>query len=138
MYGKSTWRLRFFALRRARHARERSCVRYFANEPADASESGAKGEFAINGRSEVKILDSDESLSEFGLKPHKYGGKKLFAFQTMPNEKSNTALVVEAEDLATMQRWVTAIREAIAAARALENEAANKSGSAMKDGLMAE
>jgi len=138
LYGKSTWRLRFFALRRARHARERSCVRYFASEPADAGESGAKGEFAINGRSEVKILDSDESLSEFGLKPHKYGGKKLFAFQTMPNEKSNTALVVEAEDLATMQRWVTAIREAISAARALENEAANKSGSAMKDGLMAE
>ena len=129
LYGKSTWRLRYFALRAPRNARERACVRYFANEPEDASESAAKGEFAINGSSSVRILDSEESFAEFGLKAQKYQGKRMFAFQTLPGAGSkNAALVVEAEDLATLQRWVTAIREAIATARSLENEAASKGG----------
>ena len=36
--------------------------------------------------------------------------------------------MVEAEDLQTLQRWVTALSEAIAAARSLENEAAMRGG----------
>ena len=129
LYGKATWRLRYFVLRRPRHARERACVRYFANEPADPAESAAKTEFAINGRSAVRILDTDEAFAEYGLKAHKYAGKRIFAFQTMPGDytKGNT-LVVEAEDLQTLQRWVTALSEAIAAARSLENEAAMRGG----------
>ena len=75
LYGKATWRLRYFVLRRPRHAKERACVRYFANEPADGAESAAKGEFAINGQSAVRILDSDETFAEFGLKAHKYAGE---------------------------------------------------------------
>ena len=129
LYGKTTWRLRYFALRSPRHARERACVRYFANEPADASESAAKGEFAITGSSEARILDTEDALTEFGLKPSKHKGKRLFAFQSDPGEKGRSAaIVVEAEDLATLQRWVTALREAISAARSLENEAASKGG----------
>ena len=132
LYGKSTWRLRYFVLRRPRHAKERACVRYFANEPADGAESAAKGEFAINGQSAVRILDSDETFAEFGLKAHKYAGKRMFAFQTMPGQGGKSAaLVVEAEDLTTMQRWVTAISEAITRARSLENEAASKTGLAV-------
>ena len=129
LYGKATWRLRYFVLRRPRHARERACVRYFANEPADAAESAAKTEFAINGRSAVRILDTDEAFAEYGLKAHKYAGKRIFAFQTMPGDytKGNT-LVVEAEDLQTLQRWVTALSEAITAARSLENEAMVRGG----------
>ena len=127
LYGKATWRLRYFVLRRPRHAKERACVRYFANEPADGAESAAKGEFAINGQSAVRILDSDETFAEFGLKAHKYAGKRMFAFQTMPGQGGKSAaLVVEAEDLTTMQRWVTAISEAITRARSLENEAASQ------------
>ena len=132
LYGKATWRLRYFVLRRPRHAKERACVRYFANEPADGAESAAKGEFAINGQSAVRILDSDETFAEFGLKAHKYAGKRMFAFQTMPGQGGKSAaLVVEAEDLTTMQRWVTAISEAITRARSLENEAASKTGLAV-------
>ena len=98
LYGKATWRLRYFVLRRPRHAKERACVRYFANEPADGAESAAKGEFAINGQSAVRILDSDETFAEFGLKAHKYAGKRMFAFQTMPGQGGKSAaLVVEAE-----------------------------------------
>ena len=107
-------------------------MRYFANEPADGAESAAKGEFAINGQSAVRILDSDETFAEFGLKAHKYAGKRMFAFQTMPGQGGKSAaLVVEAEDLTTMQRWVTAISEAITRARSLENEAASKTGLAV-------
>jgi len=126
LYGKPTWRLRFFALRRSRHARERSVIRYFANEPADASETAAKGEFVINGKSSVRVLDAEETFTEFGLKANKFAGKRMFAFQTLPSDGNSGALVVEAENLALMQRWVTAISDAIAAARAVESEAAGQ------------
>ena len=126
LYGKPTWRLRFFALRRSRHARERSVIRYFANEPADASETAAKGEFVINGKSSVRVLDTEETFTEFGLKANKFAGKRMFAFQTLPSDGNSGALVVEAENLALMQRWVTAISDAIAAARAVESEAAGQ------------
>jgi len=122
LYGKPSWRLRFVALRRARHTRERSVIRYFANEPVDASEAEAKGEFVINGKSSVRVLDGDDAFAEYGLKASKFAGKRVFAFQTFKNDANGGALVVETEDLGVMQRWVTAITDAIASARAIESE----------------